>query len=172
MLRMKLLSATVAAVFSMAAFPAAATAGDNPTGCTVKITGGLEQTFACRAELKKQNGWIFEIGGKSGLPFDFGGTLTFAGEPKAGQSYELKDFDNASQSVRDKHDKEGNSWSASAAKKPSKFGPRTLPPPVGSLTLKLTAVGPEPAVHGTLTVTLKPDAFNKNKADVTMSFEF
>jgi hypothetical protein len=159
-------------VLMAVAWPAAASAADKPTGCTVKISGGLEQSFACRAELKKLNAWIFEIGGKSGLPFDFGGILTFAGEPKAGQTYELKDLENASQSVRDKHDKEGNSWSASASKSIPKFGPKKIPDPVGSLTLKLTAVGPEPAVHGTLTVTLKPETFNKNKQDVVMSFEF
>jgi hypothetical protein len=38
--------------------------------------------------------------------------------------------------------------------------------------LKLTAIGPAAAVHGTLTATLKPDTFNKNTKDVVLNFEF
>jgi hypothetical protein len=154
-----------------AALPAAA--ATQPGGCTLKITGGLEQTFACTAELQNLNGWILIVGGKSSLPYDFGGTLTFEGDPKVGTVYTLGDLGNVSQMVRDKHDKEGNSWSASASKKPSLGGDRKIPRPVGSLTLKLTAIGPAaPAVHGTLTATLKPDTFNKNTKDVVLTFEF
>jgi hypothetical protein len=167
---LEIMLAIATAVLPAVALPAAA--DNQPGGCTVKITGGLEQTFACTAELSNLNGWTLVVGGKSSLPYDFGGMLTFEGDPKVGKVYTLGDLDSAMQMVRDKHDKEGNSWSASASKKPSPWGDKKIPPPVGSLTLKLTAVGPAPAVHGTLTVTLKPDTFNKNTKDVVLSFEF
>jgi hypothetical protein len=167
---LEIVLAIVTAVLPAVALPAAAET--QLGGCTVKITGGLEQTFACKAELQNLNGWTLLIGGKSGLPYDFGGILRFKGDPEVGKVYTLGDLDSASQMARDKHDKEGNSWSASASTKPSAGGDRKIPRPVGSLTLKLTAVGPAPAVHGTLTATLKPDMFNKNTKDVVLSFEF
>ena len=152
---------------------ASAAAGQAKSGtCTVKITGGLEQSFECSAELRNMNGWVLNIGGKSSLPFDFGGLITFGGQPQAGKTYNLQDLEGVTQMVRDKHDKEGNGWSASASKKPSQFGPKTIPAPIGSMTLKLTSMGPEPVVHGTLTVTLKPDMLNKNKKDVITTYEF
>ena len=168
---LKIMLAVVTAVLAVVALPAAAQ--DKPGGCTVKITGGLQQSFACSVELRNLNGWTLVIGGKSSLPYDFGGVLRFEGDPQVGKTYTLGDLDSASQMARDKHDEGPDSWSASASKKPSAFSrDKKIPTPVGSLTLKLTAIGPEPAVHGTLTVTLKPDTFNKNTKDVVLSFQF
>lgn len=68
--------------------------------------------------------------------------------------YSVNDVDNVSLMVRDKHDKDGNTFDATASKKIPKFGPKKLSPPVGAITLKITAMGPEPVVHGTLNATL------------------
>jgi hypothetical protein len=167
---LKMMLAIVVAVLAAVVLPAAAQT--KPGGCTVRMTGGLEQTFACRAELQHLTGWFLVVGGSSSLPYDFGGTLTFEGDPRVGTIYTLGDLASGSQMARDKHDKEANSWTASASKKPSFGGNRQIPPTVGSLTLKLTAIGPAAAVPGTLTATLKPDTFNKNTKDVVLNFEF
>jgi len=66
---LKIMLAVVTAVLAVVALPAAAQ--DKPGGCTVKITGGLQQSFACSVELRNLNGWPLVIGGKSSLPYDF-----------------------------------------------------------------------------------------------------
>lgn len=159
------------AVFALAFMPAVIATAKDEGSCTVKITGGLEKSFACRAELQNLNGWILVLGGSSSLPVDFGGTVSFEGQPVLNKIYTINDVDSVSLMARDKHDKDGNSFSATASTKPPMFGPK-LSPPVGAMALKITSVGPKSIVHGTLESTLKPDMLNKEKKDVVLSFEF
>lgn len=145
-----------------------------PPDCKAKLTGAVEQEFPCKAELRFLNGaWRLNVDLGPSRPWDLGALVNFgAGKPEVGKVYTMKDVEDVSVDGRDKHDKESNSWTALARKKPSQFGPRTIPPPKGSATAKFTAVGAEPEVHGTVTSTMKPDTFNKNKKDLEVTFTF
>ena len=159
-------------VFAFALVPAVVASPKDEGACKVKITGGMEKAFTCTAELRDLNGWRLVIGGSSSLPVDFGGIVSFERQPATAKIYTINDVESVSLLVNDKHDKDGNTFSATASKKPPMFGPKKVSPPVGTMTLKITSAGPEPVVHGTLEATLKPGTFNKEKKDVVLSFEF
>lgn len=67
----KIRTLTVVAVALMLVSTMTAAAKDDGS-CKVKITGGVEREFICRAELRDLNGWILVLGGSSSLPVDFG----------------------------------------------------------------------------------------------------
>lgn len=145
-----------------------------PSSCKAKLTGAAEREFPCYAELRFVNGaWSLNVDLGPGQPWDLGALFDLgAGKPEVGRLYAMKDVESVSVDGRDKHDKDSNSWTALARKKPARLGPKTVQPPRGSATVKLTAVGAEPEVHGTVTGTMKADTFNKNTKDLEVTFTF
>ena len=154
------------------ALPFVALAG--PPDCKAKLTGAVELEFPCKAELRFVNGaWRLSVDLGPSKPWDLGALVDLGtGKPEVGKAYAMKDVEEVSVDGRDKHANTSETWIALARKKPSKFGPRTVKPPLGSATVTLTAVGAEPEVHGTVKSTLKAATFNKNRKDLEVTFTF
>ena len=156
--------------------PLAALAKGETGSCKTSFSGGIEQpekAYGCRPELRKLGGaWRLIINYAKELPVELALVVAFEAQPVAKKTHALATVENLTLLASVKHDKSGDSWSASASKKPSKLGPRKKSPPLGSLTLTFSTVGPEPAAHGSLEATLKPSLMNKNKKDVVLKVTF
>lgn len=170
----RLTSTAVLALAALTAAPAPASAAE----CKVELMGATMQHFPCKAELRQrsQTLWQLIVSVGSDKPFDASATVNFKAKPQAGVLYSLgaKPLDFAAVSVVDKHAKRATSWSAGVKKTRDQWDPkgRPLPPPSGSLDVKLDAIGTEPDVHGVVQSNLKPGPMNESKAPVIATFTF